>query len=353
MKLKRNLIVSSILLSCYYSIPIFFLSGGNETSCWCLAFEQNPSVFPLSVRKALAEKSKQINPPQIYSPVGWSNRAGTVLTPVHLKPGVYTADRPFYWNSIDVSCRMTVIELPSSSKKNKPDLWVHSPVALDGPTKAAIDNIGTVKYVVSPNYEHLKFVSEWYLAYPNAEFWGCPGLMERRQDIRWAGEIPAGYRPQGWKKNDEKGTEPDNFWDTETIECMHIDVEKNPFTGKPFFQEVVYYHKPTKTLMVTDLWWNYPKDRVPNKQYGRDDTWELAPLVDDIPLGSRAWGFGMDKIYHPFYDNFMVTNKQTYKDIAEHITYKWDIETIVPAHGDLVRGKEFCTKILKEHFNLD
>jgi hypothetical protein len=117
------------------------------------AFE-SPNVFPIGRRQALLQKSKDLNP-SIYTTAGWSNRPARVLTPI-TEDGVYTADRPFYWNKIDVGCRMTVIELPSSSKDSKPDLWVHSPVGLDGPLKDALAKLGTVKYVVSPNYEHLK-----------------------------------------------------------------------------------------------------------------------------------------------------------------------------------------------------
>ena len=54
----------------------------------CHAFDP-PSVFPISTRQALVQKSKQLNQPSQYSTTGWSNRAGTALTPVH-PDGVYT-----------------------------------------------------------------------------------------------------------------------------------------------------------------------------------------------------------------------------------------------------------------------
>jgi hypothetical protein len=156
-----------------------------------------PAVFPVSTRQALADKAKTINPSIQYTTSGWSNRAATVLTPQHLNPGVYTADRPFYWNKIDVGCRCTIIELPSASSvdNKKPDLWVHSPVGLDGPMMQTLAELGTVKYVVSPNYEHVKFAPMWSQAYPDSEMWACPGLAERMPQVRWKGEIPRGCRP--------------------------------------------------------------------------------------------------------------------------------------------------------------
>lgn len=35
-------------------------------------------------------------------------------------------------------------------------LWVHSPVELDVPLREALDQLGPVGHIVSPNYEHVK-----------------------------------------------------------------------------------------------------------------------------------------------------------------------------------------------------
>jgi hypothetical protein len=134
---------------------------------------------------------------------------------------------------------------------------------------------------------------------------------------------------------------------------LHVDVEVNPATGKPFFNEVIYFHTPSKTLMVTDLWWNYPASTVPNSQYGRNDAWELAPVVSEVPLGSRLWKAGMDKVYAPFYSNLMVQDKKAYKDIANHIVNVWQPEIVIPAHGDILRGKDFIRSVLSKHFDLE
>jgi len=200
---------------------------------------------------ALAEKAKKINPTQ-YSTVGWSNRAGTVLTPQHLDPGVYTADRPFLWNNIDVGCRCTVIELPANGNR-PPNLFVHSPVALDGPMQKALSELGNVKWVVSPNYEHVKFAPQWSDAYRkdnDVQIVACPGLAERMPDVRWDFEIPHGYRPKGFKGGEATPTNGLDIWGPE-IEMIHLNFEHNPFTRRPFFNEVIFYHGPSKTLLVT------------------------------------------------------------------------------------------------------
>ena len=104
---------------------------------------------------------------------------------------------------------------------------------------------------------------------------------------------------------------------------------------------------------MTDLWWNYPADTIPNSQYGKNDAWDLAPNdIPQVPLKSRLWKFGMDKVYAPFFDNFMVTDADQYRQIAHHICNVWDVELLIPAHGDLLRGKDFIRSVLTKHFGL-
>jgi len=330
-----------------------------------------PPNFPLA-RRALLEKAEEIGTLSksksggTYGTVGWSNRLGSLLTPAAM-PGVYEAGRPFIWNSIDVGCRMVVIELSTSSPgaDGRPDLFVHSPVGLDDRLAEAISAIGTVKHVVSPNYEHVKFAYQWAERYPDASMWGCPGLMEREPKVRWAGEIPYGARPPGWPETSSM-TKPDAMWDWEEICPMHIDVEVNPFTGKPFFNEVVFYHPKSKSLLTTDYFWNYPGVGKPNAEYaslpGADQdfgAWELAPDIGEIPLGSYVWGkIGMDRLFKPFYLGLMIKpdRKDLFLLIASYIAGLnedgWDVQTIIPAHGDILRGKTFCREVLKSHFKL-
>ena len=360
-------------------------------------------------RKKLIQKAKEIDPSLqtstkgSYCNVGWSNRLGTVLTPVSTNEHddtdgsssstIYSACRPFYWNKIDVGGRMTVIELPNpnNNKNKKSDLFIHSPVQLDEKLQDALQSLGNVKYIVSPNYEHVKYAKSWGEAYPNAYMIACPGMMEREPDVNWTNEIPYGYRPSSFFNGDTDDTNTvggggdddeammEGMWDYDIIQPLHIDLELNPFTNKPFFNEVVFYHTPTKTLLTTDIYWNYPNsDGVTNSNYKSYESsnvntsfdWELAPNVDKIPFGTKLWKIGMDKVYRPFYLNLMIPRdkKEEFEKVASFIsgidygdssmenglcTSSWDIETIIPCHGDITRGSEFVRQVLRTHFKLD
>ena len=335
----RNLVndvsVVYVLLAALRNLPV--LTAG-------LSLKTQP--LPTSIRQALLDRSKALNPSTEYTEAGWSNRAATVLTPVH-ESGIHTADRPFLWNNIDVGCRATMVELPNQQ------LWVHSPVSLDGPMMEAVKQLGTtVAFVVTPNYEHTKYASSWYQNY-NATMVGCPGLAERMPEVQWTCEVPVGARPKGFDGSDTKASSLTDGWDTDILEALHINIEENPFTGRPFFNEVVFFHKPSKTLMTTDLFWNYPKSGIPNEEFGRNDSWDLAPALESgVPFGSRAWKFGMDRVYYPFYTNLMVTDQEEYRKITNHIVNVWQPEMIVPAHGDIMRGKDFIREVLTKFFRL-
>lgn len=323
-------------------------------------------------KEALLSNAKDLSlTRESYAPSTWSNRYGSVLTPA--APSVYTADRPFYWNKIDVGGRMTVIQLSSTvvdpkDGKAKSQLWIHSPIELDDSLQKALDQLGVVTHVVSPNYEHVKYAQQWGEAFPDAFMWACPGMMEKEPQVRWTGEIPFGCRPVEFGVQEEWD---ERLWDPNEIQPCHFDVEVNPFTLKPFFNEVVFYHTPSQSLLMTDLFWNYPgKDGITNSNYKQLQqdietqevvtdfgSWELAPSVPSIPLGSRLWKVGMDKIYLPFYRNLMVRGaKEEYQRLASYISGLssggWQVESLIPCHGDIVRDNNLIKAVLKQHFGL-
>lgn len=106
-------------------------------------------------------------------------------------------------------------------------------------------------------------------------------------------------------------------------------------------------------MMTTDLFWNYPQpEGVPNSHLsGETGPWELAPSVSYIPIGSRLWKQGMDKVYLPFYKNLMVKDRSYYKKVKKIVLEEWDIETLIPAHGDIIRGKQVILDVLRRHLS--
>ncbi|GMH53807.1 hypothetical protein TrRE_jg13393 [Triparma retinervis] len=300
--------------------------------------------------------------PPPTTPSTFSNRPSLPLIPV--ASSIYTCDRAFYWNTIDVSCRSTIINL------GKDKWFVHSPVGIDEFFVKAWENLlregeegegndsSSKKevYVFTPNYEHLKYAPEWFEfskqnPHLDFKFFGSPGVSNLLPTITPFHEIPSGYTP------------PSNLpsslpFPPDQLLPMHVDCEVNPFTGKPFFSETIFFHVPTRTLLTTDLFWNYPSLGPVNGQLkdsigyslGEDfGTWDLAPSAL-VPRRSRAWKIGMDLVFAPFYGRFMVKDDGRMREIVEVIMGEWEPEVIVPAHGDVIRGGKLCRKVLERHF---
>ena len=69
--------------------------------------------------------------------------------------------------------RMTVIQLSNG------DSWLHSPIAYQAELANAIEAMGPIRHIVSPNKIHYAHVQEWKAAFPDAITWASPGVRER------------------------------------------------------------------------------------------------------------------------------------------------------------------------------
>lgn len=259
----------------------------------------------------------------------WSNPQGSVLT--QMCDDLYLAERPFFprlpgLQGTDVGCKAVVVKL------NDGTLWVHAPVGLDAPLRSALADLGPVAHVVTPNTEHQKFAPEWVREFPSAQSWACPTLREKKPGI-WQHSLeelldaPSGLTSQ----------QPPSAWGGDIELCWVRD--RIPLTpGIPFFNEVVFHHKPSKTLIVSDLWWAYP---------GSSADVEGGDAIAEVPLSSRLWKKGMDRIYRPLYNNLMRTETCTssYETILG-----WGFEGIAPAHGEPIG--EGGREVLRRHLNL-
>lgn len=67
---------------------------------------------------------------------------------------------------------MAVVKLSDGS------LWVHSPVGLDEPLRHALEEIGPVAHIVSPNFEHVRCVTR-----------GRKLVRSKQEQERWGGHL--------------------------------------------------------------------------------------------------------------------------------------------------------------------
>lgn len=134
--------------------------------------------------------------------------------------------------------RMTVIRLPDGS------LLLHSPTTSTAALRAELDRIGPVRALLAPNPAHWMFAPEWQRTYPQALTWAAPGLRERSQ-VQKAGmridhDLPGGT-PEQW--------------------AGVLDLV--PVPGGLGFTEIAVFHRPSRTLILTDLVLNLEPQRLP------------------------------------------------------------------------------------------
>ena len=139
---------------------------------------------------------------------------------------VWYAQHHFTNNGLPSGSGMTVVRLPDGG------LWLHSPIPATPARRAELAALGPVRHLVGPNRFHHLFLGEWAAHHPQAQLWGAPGLRDRRPDLPTL-------------RNLAPETPPDAPW----AGTLH----QHLIEGLPLLQEIVWFHVPSGTLLMTDL----------------------------------------------------------------------------------------------------
>lgn len=208
-----------------------------------------------------------------------------------LGPGLWTADRPLrILGALEIGTRTSVVRLPDGGT------WIHSPAALDDATRRAVLAIGPVRAIVAPNRVHHLFAGVWKEAFPDAALLGAPGLAEKRRDLAFDGVL---------------GDAPDPRW-AEVLDQALVH-------GAPPMSEVAFLHRPSRTLLLTDLCMNV---RSPS------------------PVGRALW-FRLTGGYGRFGPNRVVKlcirDRSAVRRSVDRVL-GWDFDRISVTHGDVLES---------------
>lgn len=149
----------------------------------------------------------------------------------NIAPNLWHTQHSFVVSGIRASSRMTVVRLQDGC------LWLHSPVPITYALKAELMALGEVAYIVAPSKMHHLFAADCIAAFPQAVLYGAPGLRAKRPDLQSMRELQA-VAERAWQE----------------------DLEQLFFAGMPLVNETVWFHKPSHTLIVTDLLQYYQGD---------------------------------------------------------------------------------------------
>ena len=221
-------------------------------------------------------------------------------TPKSLAPNLWIVDQPDFNTGVaKIGTRMTVIKLASGG------LFLHSPTKLDEETKQALDAIGEVRAVVAPSRAHHLFVGDYIKTWPGAKLYGPPGLVGDIQDFR----ARIGAR-RDLKLDAVLSDEPASEWAGEIDQLL--------FKGATGLNEVVFFHRPSRSVIFTDLVFNVPADF-------RD-----ARIFYTL-VGGRG-RFGPHRLIR-----LSIRDRKAARESVAKIL-EWDFDRVIVTHGDVLES---------------
>jgi hypothetical protein len=218
-------------------------------------------------------------------------------------PSLYVADGPsvsFY--GFPYPTRMAVARLSDGSA------WVWSPVALTDDLIDFMNTFESVRHIVSPNKIHHIFLAEWQEQWPEARMYAPPGLAKRKPDLRFDAEL---------------GDDPDPAWAD--------DVDQVIFRGSLAMEEVVFFHRESRTAIVCDLIQRHPEETVTG---WKGKLMRADSLVGEHGSTPREWRA-----------SFLRRGETR---AARDKVLSWNPERLIIAHGDCAQSgaKEIIDKAL-------
>ncbi len=127
---------------------------------------------------------------------------------------------------VQIGTRTAIVRLVDGS------LLVHSPGPADEATFVEIDASGPVRHIVAPNLFHHFSVKDWSRRYPDAAVHAPPDFESKVQGLSF--ETLGDEAPAAWAN----------------------EMDQIAVPGAPRMNEVVFCHRASRTLLLTDLCFN-------------------------------------------------------------------------------------------------
>lgn len=241
---------------------------------------------------------------------------------------ITTLSVPFQrFGRIKIGGRGTIVRMQNGS------LAVFSPVALTDDVKQKVAEMGEVRYITALDFEHHIFLGPWHAAYPSAKVIGPEGLPEKRksqnnEDVPFSTVFTA--------SNPHPSIDPE--FDAE-FEYEYVPAHQN--------KEIVFNHKPTRTLIQADLMFNHP----PTEQYSKTGvsptSGVLTKLFGAVTNTNNDWQKRL--IWYGISSGDRAGFAQSVSRID-----KWGFDRMIPCHGDVVEtnAKGIFQKIMEWHLDL-
>lgn len=208
-----------------------------------------------------------------------------------LGTGVYIVETPKKFLGMEIGLRMTIFVL------NNGDIALHSPVPLTKELEYELSALGNIKYLISPNKFHHLYVKDYKNVYTDFKLFCVPGLELKRKDLEFTG-ILSEHEQYEWGN----------------------ELQFKIFMGIPSLNEAVFHHKPSKSLIFTDLVMHYSKN-----------------INLSAKLFAKLEGV-YTKIAVPRLVRYMLVRDKKAAKKSLDIILSWDFERVIFSHGDIIES---------------
>lgn len=213
---------------------------------------------------------------------------------ISISENLWTTSQPLRFLCLNVGTRMTIVRLSNH------DLVLISPISLRDDHRLILDTLGTVRHIIAPNLFHHLFINQAHTLYPKAQVWGVEGLADKRPDLK----IDALLNQAG-SFSDEL-----DYLPFEGFEAILP-------SGIAQANETVFCHRPSRTLVLTDIAFNFDN----NASLGMQLAARVIGAYDTLkPSRLEKWG---------------TRNKPKVANAVQQVL-SWDFDRVIPAHGSIV-----------------
>jgi hypothetical protein len=169
-----------------------------------------------------------------------------------------------------------------------------SPVPIDEACAAAIGVLGRVEFLIAPNLLHHLYLGEAARRYPEARVLAPSALGKKRPELRISQSLDTGVPPE-----------------------LAAAVDVVPIAGAPSIEEYAFFHRATRSLVLTDLVFNV----------ARPEGW-LAHVL--FYLGGTHGRLAASRIWR-----LKAVDRAAFAASIERLL-ALPFDTLVMAHGDIV-----------------
>ncbi|KAL9595004.1 MAG: hypothetical protein Q9219_006703 [cf. Caloplaca sp. 3 TL-2023] len=254
----------------------------------------------------------------------------SVMVVRNVTPNITTCSAPFNrFGRFKVGGRGTIVRLQSGA------LAVFSPTALTPEVRTTVESLGNnVAYLAAMDFEHHIFITEWARAFPSAKLIGVDGLPEKRES---SPETAGTKFSHVFTMKNKASLKVDDEFDRE------FDYE---YVGSHANKELVFCHKPDRTLIEADMMFNLPA----HEQYSRTNEKATDGILTRFftgfqnTVGAATW----QKRFLWYVAS--APDRKGFNESVRKIN-GWDFDKIIPCHGDVIEngGKDVFRRVFAWH----